>query len=226
MPHGIPINYASNTMGMRSRHRAVTHNWDLVITPSDSFATAGLSAELEELTGGVVDSINCNCQSITVPNSNISTVEGNIRGVRFHQIQSRASAPIITSLTFYEPHDYRLYHFFEAWKSAMVNRYTGAQNPHAWITEGVKVVLYTHDRTAPVIEFPLYDTYCQSASISDPSGAANMQQVSVTLQSSNYGIKVYPVDGFSPGFMALPDDGYLGNVNDGFISADGSTQKA
>lgn len=224
MPLGIPINYASTSMGMRSRHRAVTHNWDLVITPCNQFAAAGLDTELTALTGGVIDKINCNCQSVTVPNTNVSTVEGNIRGVRFHQIQARSSAPIQTSLVFYEPHDYPLYNFFEKWKSKTVNRMTGAQDPHAWITEGVSIVLYTHDRLSKVIEYPLYDTYCQSASISDPSGAGNMQQVAVTLQSSNYGIKVYPVDGFEPAWVDVPVD-LLGSVN-GYRSADGKEYNA
>lgn len=204
----VPISYDGQyaSGSMRSRHRAVTHNWDVVIDGASLPGELGTMATA--LRSGNTDVFNCNCMSVTVPNTNISTIEGNIRGVRFHQIQTRASTPIQTTLNFYEPYDYKLYKFFETWKSYMVDRWTGRQNPNAWITSGVSVVLYNHERNNPVIEYPLYDTYCISANVSDPSGAANLQQCSVILQSSNYGIVVYSTDG-KPEWQDVPNEAKL-----------------
>jgi hypothetical protein len=160
--------------------------------------------------------LNINCQSVSPPNSNISTVEGNVRGVRFHQIQTRASTQIQTNLVFYEPHEYPIYRFFELWKGTTVDRLTAAQDTSARIPKGVTIKLYDTDRQNVVLEYLLYDTYCGSAQISDPNSSSALQVCTVTLMSSNYGIIAYDEGAKT---FAIADDasGYLG-TDDKWVS--------
>jgi len=81
--------------------------------------------------------------------------------------------------------------------------------------------LLTHDRDKSVIEYPLYETFCASAAISDPQGSGALQQVSVTLQSSNYGIYIPGEVPGEPLYQQLDElKGYLGTA-DKWISGDG-----
>jgi len=221
-----PINFSEGQI--QGRHYAMTHNWAVSLT-ADSDWPSELSDALDSLNDSAYNNgvgiISALCQQVSVPNTNVSTVEGNVRGVHFHQIQTRASAPIQTSMVFYEPHDYRLFRFFELWKSLTVSRWDGSQNPECRIHSGAVISLLTHDRNKSVIDYPLYETFCASAAISDPQGSGSLQQVSVTLQSANYGIIVYNADGI-PAYQQIKDkDGnsdadYLGNSKT-WMSGDG-----
>jgi hypothetical protein len=201
------VGYGNRDSNLRNGHMAVTHNWNLKIIP-DKLNPPDLWSMLTELIDGNngIDDLNINCQNVTPPNNNVTTVEGNVRGVRFHQIANRSSTPIQTQLTFYEPADFRIYSFFERWKSATVSRDSAAQNPDAKISDGVSLILYTHDRKMPVIEYLLYETYCSAAQINDPASQGNLQNCSVTLQSSNYGIKVFDLTDGRPSFVNVPQD--------------------
>jgi len=232
------VNYTGSDSPIRSRHHSVTHNWTITINPTKwtepglkDLMTAFTDANKNENNNGV-SLLEAFCTQVSIPNTNVSTVEGNIRGVHFHQIQTRASTPIQTSMVFYEPHNYKLYRFFELWKSLTVNRYDGSQNPAARISNGVSISLWTSDRKYKVLEYPLYETFCTSAQISDPQNSGALQQLSVTLQSSNYGIIVPSLEeanadpiykAINPVYATEANLGYLGTA-DNWISADGEAR--
>jgi len=231
----IPINYSfvsgGNDSEIRSRHHAASHNWEIEIEnqwdPSDSRLTP-LRTAFNELKNSAptTDIIKAMCTQVSIPNTNVSTVEGNVRGVHFHQIQTRANTPIQTSMVFYEPYDYRLYRLFEFWKSLTVSRWDGSQNPRAKLKRGVTLTLFSTDRVLEVMKYHLYDTYCASAQISDPQGSGALQQLSVTLQSANYGITV--PDQKNPNGdpvyqdIAVDENAYLG-TDTKWITATGDT---
>lgn len=227
----LPISYTSGASPIRSRHHAVTHNWEIAF--NNEWKSAN-DTQLKELSNALEDvrtvkndlgiaPITMLCTQVSVPNTNISTVEFNIKGVHFHQIQTRASTPIQTSLVFYELHDYRLYRFFELWKALTVSRWDGSQNPSARLVNGVSISLYTTDRSLKVMQYDLYDTFCASAQISDPQNAGSPQQLAVTLQSANYGIFV--PDSAGQNIYKNPSAAYLGTY-DNYITATGTIVKA
>ena len=201
-----PIHFAHEVRGNPDRKysRAVTHNWEIEI----EVPPEGMSFNETEM-GAQSGCLNVNCQSVSPPNSNISTIEGNVRGVRFHQIQTRASTQIQTNLIFYEPHEYPIYRFFEQWKTIAVDRFTAAQKTNARIPKGIKIKLYDTDRQNVVLEYLLYDTYCGAAQVSDPNNSSAFQLCTVTLISSNYGIIAYDAGAMT---FAITDEasGYLG----------------
>jgi hypothetical protein len=122
-------------------------------------------------------------------------------------------------MVFYEPFDYKLYRFFELWKSLTVSRWDGSQNPATRLKNGVTLSLYATDRNIRVMTYHLYETFCASAQISDPQNSGALQQLSVTLQSSNYGITVPSLVDGDPVYQDIAPE-YLGS-EEAWITATG-----
>jgi hypothetical protein len=178
-----------NYNNLRSNHYAVTHNWDLEIKP-DANMPSELRTPLQQYgaSGGL---LNIFCTQASVPDSGIVTVPINIRGIYSYQIGGRSSTVTTTSLQFYDLVDYPIFSFFDLWKDISVNRYDGSQNMDARISNGVSIILYDRNRTRKVIEFPLYEVLCLDATQGAPGADPQLQTISASLQSSNYGVVPY-----------------------------------
>jgi len=173
-------------------HFAMTHNWDIeMVMPTDITPLKELSKAFGPADGGF---INIACTQINgLPNSNLTEgiLSGNIRGVPFHQPAQRESSVKEINISMNEYWDYRIFRFFETWKSMAVNRFDFSQNLKAMIKDGVSIVWTDSDRKTPKLKYRLYDICCTKCNLAgELSSESEFMKVQASLKFGYYDIIV------------------------------------
>jgi len=116
-------------------------------------------------------------------------ISGNIRGVPFHQPVGRESSVREINLQFNEFWDYRIFRFFETWKSIAVNRFDYSQNLDAMIPSGVSVVCTDSDRKRIALTYKLYDIVCTKCNLGGEFNSENdIMKTQVSLKFGHFDI--------------------------------------
>lgn len=184
----IPVSYdmLRHNASDLSQHKAMTHNWDLLISvfPDPLLPLVGTL-------GGKHGGINTSLTQVTgLPNSNMAEgiIAGDIRGVPFHQVGGRETSVRAITLTMNEYYDYRLYRLFEAWKGMAVNRFDWSQNLEAMIPQGVSIVWSDTDRRTPKLTYNLFDVVCTQCQLGDYGSDPQLGSVTAQLKCGYYEI--------------------------------------
>jgi hypothetical protein len=175
--------------GSKGFHYAMTHNWDIIVN------TASLPKPLNTLSRAFGDKesfINISCLQVTnLPNSNMNEgiLSGNVRGIPFHQPAGRESSVREINLSMNEFWDYRIFRFFETWKSMAVNRFDFSQNLDAMLPSGVSIVWTDSDRQNVKLTYNLYDIVCTKCNLAgELTSEPDFMKTTVSLKFGNYTI--------------------------------------
>lgn len=184
----LPISYdmLRHNSADLSNHKAMTHNWDLIISvaPEPLLPLIGTF-------GGKHGAINTSLTQVTgLPNSNLADgiLAGDIRGVPFHQAGGRETSVKSITLSMNEYYDYRLFRFFEAWKGMAVNRFDMSQCLEAMIPQGVSIVWSNTDRRTPNLTYNLFDVVCTQCQLGEYGSDPQLATVSAQLKCGYYEI--------------------------------------
>jgi len=182
----VTANYG-NLRTTSAYHYALSHNWDLRITQFPE-QLMGLVPAF----GNEAGIINTSCTQVSnLPSSNLNEgiISGNVRGIPFHQPGGRESSVREINLSLNEWYDYRVFRFFESWKSMAVNRFDFSQNLNAMIPGGVHIILTDSDRQNVVMTYNLYDVCCTKCNLGgELSSEPDIMKVQISLKCGFFDI--------------------------------------